>query len=96
MKTPIETMTVSECCGATPTDLCNEDTGFCFECRDHTEFVAVCVECSEENCLCPDEPITTPYAQPGLPPTYKEIAVVGLLLFMWLCLGAFSYAGISQ
>lgn len=53
-KTPTDTMTVSSCCGADPTELCNEDTGFCPDCRDHTEFVEVCVECNEQECLCPE------------------------------------------
>lgn len=51
-KTPTETMTVSSCCGADPTELCNEDTGFCPDCRDHTEFVDVCIECNDQECVC--------------------------------------------
>jgi len=51
-KTPVETIQLSNCCGASPTELCNEDNGFCPECRDHTEFIDVCVECSEEDCVC--------------------------------------------
>jgi hypothetical protein len=47
-----KTIKVSECCGADPTEVCNEDTGFCPDCRDHTEFIEVCVECGEEDCVC--------------------------------------------
>ena len=37
------------------TELCNDDTGFCPDCRDHTDWVDVCVECNEEECVCVDE-----------------------------------------
>lgn len=43
-------ITISGCCGAEPTETCNEDTGFCADCRDHTEFIEVCIECSEAVC----------------------------------------------
>lgn len=48
-----ETVFLSNCCGSSPTSLCNEDTGFCPECRDHCEFEDRCIECNETECICP-------------------------------------------
>jgi len=30
---------VSDCCGSSERDGFNEDTGWCFECRDHANYI---------------------------------------------------------
>jgi len=32
----------------------NDDSNFCGDCRDHCDYIDVCVECNEEECVCVD------------------------------------------
>lgn len=46
----------SNCCGAEPKgngDCDSEDIGICPCCKDHCEYIEVCDDCGEEDCVCP-------------------------------------------
>lgn len=103
---PIE---VSTCCFAVdrPTDIDGpsyEDIGYCPECRDHTEFITVCDECSEEKCECPDiDPVNVILQKEekvsvwnDFRPTLSEGAVAALIVAMWIVLGAVSFTEVSR
>jgi predicted amidophosphoribosyltransferase len=91
-------MKVSTCCGATDRPTSDdgpsyEDVGFCSECKDHTDYVEVCEECSEEVCVCePSGPSVPPqagaYITPDIDPVNvllaKSAAFIGIM-----CIAAF-------
>ena len=55
-------MKISDCCGAeaySNGDSSTEDYGICPDCKEHCEYIKVCDECCEENCICEIEKINS-------------------------------------